>query len=198
MRRYPLVVGLILVLLVLQIAHDANPSVWTYYSIEKFNWSPRQIGYSLGFVGIMVALVQGGLIRIVIPRIGENRAVYLGLTLMAIGFAGFSIADTGWVMYLFILPFSMGGLAMPALRSIMSNQVPENVQGELQGTLTSLISLTAIFSPLLMTNLFGYFTSPGALFYFPGAPFLLAAVLVVAAVAGFSRVLYANSKNMQY
>lgn len=193
MRQYPVVFGLIGVMLLLQIAHDANPSVWTYYTIEKFNWSAKEIGYSLGFVGIMIALVQGGLIRVVIPRVGEFRAVYMGLTLMAIGFAGFAFSNVGWLMYVFILPFSMGGLAMPAMRSIMSNQVPENVQGELQGALTSLVSLTAIVSPIIMTQLFGYFSRDDALIYFPGAPFLIAALLVITAVAGFNRVLQANS-----
>lgn len=82
---------------------------------------------------------------------------------------------------------------MPAMRSIMSNQVPENVQGELQGALTSLVSLTAIVSPIIMTQLFGYFSRDDALIYFPGAPFLIAALLVITAVAGFNRVLQANS-----
>jgi DHA1 family tetracycline resistance protein-like MFS transporter len=194
MRLYPVVFGLIGVMLLIQIAHDANPSVWTYYTIEKFNWSTKEIGYSLGFVGVMITLVQGGLIRVVIPRFGEFRTVYLGLTLMAIGFVGFSISDVGWLMYVFILPFSMAGLAFPAIRSIMSNRVPENVQGELQGALTSLVSLTAIASPIIMTNLFGYFSRQDTLIYFPGAPFLVAGLLVIAAVVGFRRVLSANSR----
>jgi DHA1 family tetracycline resistance protein-like MFS transporter len=193
MRQYPVVFGLIGVMLLLQIAHDANPAVWTYYTIEKFNWTTRQIGYSLGFVGIMIALVQGGLIRAVIPRIGEFRTVFFGLALMALGFFGFSFSNVGWLMYVFILPFSMAGLAFPAIRSIMSNRVPENVQGELQGALTSLVSLTAIVSPLIMTNLFGYFSRQDTLIYFPGAPFFIAGLLVIAAVAGFSRVLFAGT-----
>lgn len=192
MRKYPVVYGLIGVLLLLQIAHDANPSVWTYYTIEKFNWSPREIGYSLGFVGLMITLVQGGLIRIVIPKIGERRTVYLGLTLMSLGFAGIAFSDVGWLLYLFILPFSMGGLAMPALRSIMSNQVSDNAQGELQGALTSLVSLTAIISPIIMTNLFSYFSRKETLIYFPGAPFIVATLLILGAIIGFHLVMRAN------
>ena len=194
MRLYPVVFGLIGVMLLLQIAHDANPAVWTYYTIEKFNWSTKEIGYSLGFVGAMIALVQGGLIRVVLPKFGEFRTVYFGLTLMAIGFVGFSFSDVGWLMYVFILPFSMAGLAFPAMRSIMSNRVPENVQGELQGALTSMVSLTAIVSPIIMTNLFGYFSRQDTLIYFPGAPFLVAGLLVIVAVAGFSRVLFASTR----
>lgn len=194
MRKYPIVFGLIGVMLLLQIAHDANPAVWTYYSIEKFNWSTKEIGYSLGFVGVMIALVQGGLIRVVLPRIGEFRTVYLGLAFMAIGFVGFSFSNVGWLMYVFILPFSMAGLAFPAMRSIMSNRVPKNVQGELQGALTSLVSLTAIVSPIIMTNLFSYFSRKDTLIYFPGAPFLVAGLLVIAAVIGFSRVLFVSTR----
>lgn len=191
-KQYPIVLGLIGVFLCLQISHDANPSVWTYYNIEKFGWSPREIGYSLGFVGISVALVSAVLIRWFIPRYGEKTTVYIGLTLLATGFTGFAFAGYSWLMYVFILPFAMGGLAFPALRSIMSNQLPENSQGELQGALSSLASLTAIFAPLLMTNLFGYFSGADAVIYFPGAAFLTASILVVVAIFVFRRVMVRN------
>jgi DHA1 family tetracycline resistance protein-like MFS transporter len=188
LRQYPLVFSLLLVIFVLQVAHDANPSVWTYYTIEKFNWSPREIGYSLGFVGLLIAVIQGGLIRIVIPKIGERNSVYLGLTLMATGFAGIAVAVSGTMLYFFLLPFAMGGLAMPAVRSIMSSQIPANAQGELQGAISSTISFTAIISPLIMTGLFGYFSSSDSIIYFPGAPFLTAGILVIFGLMIFKHV----------
>lgn len=187
MRLYPVVVGLFGVLFLYQIAHDANPSTWSFYTMLKFDWTPRQVGYSLGFVGLMVAIVMGSVIRVVIPRIGEVRAVYVGLSMMAVGFFGFAISTRGWMLYLFIIPFSLTGLAMPALRSIMSKQVPANAQGELQGAITSLISLTAIVAPLFMTQLFGFFTSARAPIYFPGAAFLAAAILVTGSTLLFLR-----------
>ena len=185
MRRYPLVMGLIAALLLYQIAHDANPSTWTFYTMKKFGWNERDIGYSLGFVGVMIALVQGGLIRRVIPRLGERRAVLVGLALAALGFTGFAFSSSGWMMYAFIVPFSMGGLAIPSLRGLMSKNVPADEQGELQGATTSLVSLTAIVAPLLMTQLFGYFTAEEAPFQFPGVAFFAAGVLVLGSIALF-------------
>ena len=187
-KRYPLVLSLLFVLLLYQIAHDANPSTWAFYTMEKFGWSVREVGYSLGFVGIMFAIVQGSLIRIIIPRLGYKRTVLLGFLLMATGFLGFAFATSGWMIYVFIIPFALGGVAPPALRGIISNQVPDNAQGELQGAMTSIVSFTAIVTPLFMTQLFSYFASPSAPLYFPGAAFLAAAILLVASVLQFSRI----------
>ena len=132
---------------------------------------------SLGFVGLMVAIVQGGLTRVILPKLGEKNSVFLGLSFNALGNLGFSLASAGWMMYAIMVPYAFGGLAGPAIQGIVSKQVPANAQGELQGTLTSILSVTAIFGPVLMTSLFSYFTSPAAPVHFPGAPFLAAAVL---------------------
>lgn len=188
-RRYPLVVGLLGVMFLYQIAHDANPSVWSYYTMEKLGWSERDVGYSLGFLGLMIAIVQGGLIRKVIPRMGEKRVVYAGLVMFALGFLGFALAANSLMIFAAIVPFALGSAAIPALKGIMSNRVPGNAQGELQGAITSLISFTAIVAPLMMTQLFGYFTSADALIYFPGAPFLTAAMMTFMAVLVFMRVI---------
>ncbi|MBL7809514.1 MAG: MFS transporter, partial [Saprospiraceae bacterium] len=132
---------------------------------------------SLAFTGLMTALVQGGLSRILIPKFGQRTAVLIGLSLYAIGFVLFAFATEGWMMFAFMVPFALGGIAGPSLQSIISGQVPANEQGELQGALTSLISLTSIIGPLLMTNLFAHFTAPASSIQFPGAPFLMGAVL---------------------
>ena len=122
-------------------------------------WNESMVGYSLGFVGIMIALVQGGLIRIIIPKIGQKRSVYFGLALYGLGLVLFAFATKGWMMFAFIIPYCLGGICGPALQAIISSQVPSNEQGELQGALTSLISVTSIVGPPLMTNLFSFFTS---------------------------------------
>ncbi|MBW2372774.1 MAG: TCR/Tet family MFS transporter [Deltaproteobacteria bacterium] len=189
MRRYPVIVGLFGAFVLYMVSHNANPTTWTYYTMLKFSWTEREVGYSMGFVGLGVALVQGGLIRAAIPRMGEMRAVYLGYALMSLAFVGFAFASAGWMMYAFIVPFSLGGLATPALRGIMSNTVPANAQGELQGALASVMSLTAIVAPLFMTQLFAYFTSDAAPLYFPGAPFLTAGVLLLGSIAVFAGVM---------
>ena len=189
MRAYPFIVGMLLVLVLLQLAHDANPATWTYYTMLKFGWSEREVGYSLGAVGLLLVAVQGGLVQIVIDRIGERRTVALGFTMTATGYAGFAFSTEGWMMYGFLVPFALGGVGMPALRGMMANQVPENAQGELQGALASVVSLTAIVAPLFMTQLFGYFTAREDSLYFPGAPFLAAAVLVAGSILWFARTL---------
>lgn len=171
------------------IANHATQSTWTYYTMEKFTWSESTVGLSLGVVGICVMFVQGLLIKWVIPAIGNNKTVYVGLMMYVLGFLGFAFAGQGWIMMIIIAPFCIGGLAGPALQGIISTEAPQNAQGELQGALTSLISFSAIFGPPMMTNLFGFFTSDVAPIYFPGAPFFLAAILVLAAMLWATRTL---------
>lgn len=177
LRRYPIILSLVASLICIYVAGHANQSTWTYITMMKFNWDERWVGYSLAFVGLMTGIVQGGLTRILIPKLGQRNSVFIGLGLYAVGFLLFAFATQGWMMFAFMIPFSLGGIAGPSLQGIISGQVPDNEQGELQGALTSLISLTSIIGPLLMTYLFAYFTAPASSVQFPGAPFLMGAVL---------------------
>ena len=127
----------------------------------------------------MAAIVQGGLIRIIIPKFGNINSVYFGMFFYIIGLFLFSIASKGWMVFAFAIPLSLGGISGPALQGIMTNKISDDEQGEFQGGMTSLVSLTAIVGPILMTNLFSYFTSNESSIYFPGAPFALAAILSV-------------------
>lgn len=191
LNKYPAVLGLAVSLFLVYFAAQSVQSVWTFYTIEKFSWNEAMIGYSLGAVGLSVALVQGGLIRVAIPKLGKERSIWIGLVLYGIGLILFGIANKGWMMFAFIIPYSLGGIAGPALQGIMTEQVPSNEQGELQGALTSLMSLSAIFGPWTMTYLFYYFTKPGTPYHLPGAPFLLGALLMflsaILAVRSFKR-----------
>ena len=189
MRGYPIVIGLFVPMVFYQIAHDANPSTWSFYTMLKLGWSEREVGLSMGAVGLAMAAVQAGLIGVILQRFGERLAVIGGYAMMALAYFGFAYANTSWMMYLFVVPFALGSIVTPAIRGILANQVPANAQGELQGAISSLISLTAIVAPLLMTQLFGYFTSDGAILYFPGAPFFLAGVLVVLSLVIFARIM---------
>ena len=181
-KKYPALAGLLTALFLLYIAAHAVQSSWTYYTMEKFNWNEAWVGYSLGFVGIIIGVVQGGLIRIIIPKIGQEKAVYYGLILYLIGFVLFAFATQGWMMFVFMLPYGLAGIFGPAMQGIISNNVEANGQGEIQGVTAGLMSAAAIIGPLLMTNLFAYFTNKSHSVYFPGAPFLLAAVLTVLAI----------------
>jgi len=189
LKRYKAMAGLILAFLLVYIAGHALQSTWTFYTMLKFNWNEAWVGYSLGTFGILIALVQGVLIRAIIPRTGQKKAVYLGLLLYVIGFILFAFASKSWMMFAFMIPYCLGGIGAPALQGIISSAVKPNEQGELQGALTSLISITSIIGPLLMTYLFAYFTRPDASVYFPGAPFLMGAVLTAVSIVLAARSL---------
>lgn len=179
LSRFPAVAGLIVSFFLIYIASHAVQSNWSYFNIEKFKWTPKMIGISLAVVGVLVSLVQGVLVRFVNPKIGNERSVYVGLGLYTIGLILFGLASQSWMMFAFLIPYCLGGISGPGLQAIISGSVPANEQGELQGSLTSIISITSIVGPLIMSNLFAFFTGPIAPFYFPGAPFMLAALLML-------------------
>lgn len=179
LRRYPSISGLVLSLVLVYIAGHAVQSTWTFFSIEKFGWNESLIGISLGVFGLLIAIVQGGLIRVINPKLGNKRTVYIGLALYALGLLLFAFATKSWMMFAFMIPYCLGGIAGPALQAIITGHVPANEQGELQGVLTSLMSATSIVGPPLMTNLFAFYTGPSAPVYFPGVSFLLGSLLML-------------------
>ena len=191
LKKYKSVIGLALSLFLVYFAVQAVQSVWTYYTIQKFHWNNDMVGYSLAFVGLMIAAVQGGLIRLILPKLGNERSIWIGLLLYAVGLALFAFASKGWMMFAFLIPYCLGGIAGPAIQGYISTSVPANEQGELQGGLTSLMSVSSIFGPLLMTESFYYFTKPNPFFQFPGAPYIIGAILMllsaILAVRSFRR-----------
>ena len=177
--RYPVILGLVASLVLIYTASFAVQGTWTFYTMEKFKWDEKTVGWSLATIGLSFAIVQGGLSRIIIPKLGPHRSVYVGLMFSSLGFALFAFATQSWMMFAFMGIYALGGIAGPSVQGIISGQVPANEQGEVQGALTSLTSTTSIFGPLIMTNLFSYFTAQSAPIYFPGAPYLLGAVLTL-------------------
>lgn len=180
--RYPVIVGLFVALAFVYVAAHAVQSNWAYYTIEKFKWSESMIGLSLGVVGIVFAVVQGWLIRIIIPRLGQQRSVYVGLTFYTAGFILFAFAVSSWMMFAFTVVYCLGGIAGPALQGIMSGIIPPNAQGELQGGFTSMASFTSIIGPPVMNTIFAYFTVQNAFGYFPGAAMLLGGALTAVSI----------------
>lgn len=181
LKRYPLLTGLIVGQFILYVAGKTIEVIWGYYNILKFNWTEQEIGYSLAFVGVLVSLVQGGLIRWFIPKFGQAKAIFYGIIFYAVGLFCFAFATNSWMMYAFLIPYCLGGLCGPALQGVISNQIPENEQGEIQGLNTSLMSISAIISPLVMTNLFYQFSKQNAPVYFPGISFFISGILSIAA-----------------
>jgi DHA1 family tetracycline resistance protein-like MFS transporter len=179
LRKYPIVFGLVVAYFFFLVGHQALPAVWSYYTIARFDWSQSEIGLSLGFVGVMMMLCQAFLIRWFINNYGPVKTAYVGLTCATISLTGYAFATEGWMVYMFLFVGAAQGFLGPAVQGIMSGRVPANAQGELQGALGSVASLAAIVSPPVMTGVFGYFTAVDAPMYFPGASYLLAALLTL-------------------
>ena len=170
---------------VISLAFFVYPSVWAYFGKLQFGWGPGMIGLSLGAFGIGIAIVQGLLMRPILNKIGERNAVVLGLSVDVLAFIMLGFVTNGWIA-LALTPFTaLGSIAGPALQGIMSRTAADNQQGELQGALTSINAVATIMAPLLMTQLFFYFTHESAPAYLPGAPFLFSAVLTFGAVLIF-------------
>jgi len=178
LAHLPMVAGLLFAVFLYQIAHDSLPAVWMFYTQHKFGWGPAETGWSLTFVGVMTVIVMGGLTGYAVPRLGERRAIVLGFALMTLGFLGYALVPLGWMIYPALVIGSLGGIANPAMQSVMSKQAGPDAQGELQGAVASIASIAAIISPLFMTQLFSHYSTPGASVQLPGAPYLVAGVLV--------------------
>lgn len=188
MRQFKLVFGLIGVMFLSSLGHHVLPAIWSFWGMEKFNWTPKEVGFSLTFVGVLMAFTQGYLIRLAIPALGLRWAGIVGISFNLIAFIGYTWAPSVPITYLFLALGALGGLAGPAMSGIASSQIGAKQQGELQGALGSVMSLTSIISPLMMTQVFGAFTGPGAPVYFPGAPFLLAAILTLMALLLYAKI----------
>jgi len=181
-KRYPAVGSLAISFFLIYMAAQSVQGNWSFFTIYRFHWSEKMVGISLGVVGLLVGLVQAGLTRVINPKLGNERSIYLGLFLYSMGLILFAFATKSWMMFAFLVPYCLGGVAGPALQSVLAGHVPPNEQGELQGALTSLMSLTTILGPPLMNNLFKYFTTGKDHLHFPGAPFLLGAAFMVSSI----------------
>lgn len=182
MRRNPAILAIICAVFLWQLGHQVYPSTWAFFAKMRFDWSEAMVGGSLAFVGVLMAFTQGLLTGKIVPRIGEYRAVVLGLSSGAASMLMLAFSPTTLWAYVAMAVGMLQGLAYPSLNAIMSRRTAPEHQGELQGALASLMSLSTIVGPLLMTQTLGRFTAPGASAYFPGAAFLLATCLALAAL----------------
>jgi DHA1 family tetracycline resistance protein-like MFS transporter len=183
LRIYPMVAGLAIVFVCKSLAQRGLENVWVLSTEYRYGWDARTNGWALALVGIMAIVVQGGMVRPVIRRLGERRTVLLGTVISAISFLGYGLANQGWMVPCIIVFGALGGVSGPAIQSLITGSVDETDQGKIQGSLTSLTSLTNILAPLLFTTwLFSYFISEQAWIKAPGAPFLAGAVLLAISV----------------
>jgi len=180
--RLPGLRALLTVHFLYSIAFFVYPAIWAYFTRERFGWDGLMVGYSLAAFGISMAVVQGGLIRLILPRIGEERTLLLGLSINMLSFLGIALIPVGWIVLALTPITALGAISGPALLAIMSRTAKDNQQGELQGLLASVGSIGMILSPILMTQTFSYFSSDGAPVYFPGAPFFLSMLLIAVCI----------------
>lgn len=183
--KYPAVAWMLVAVFIYNLSHYVYPVIWSYYAKAQFDWSPFDIGLSLAAVGVGFAFVQGYLIRKIIPRFGEVKTAIAGFFLDVVALTGLAFATKGWMIYA-LIPFnSLSALLAPAMQGLMANRIPDDAQGELQGAISSLSSLSFVLTPPMMSQIFFAFTEPGAPVYFPGAPFLAAAGFSALAILPF-------------
>jgi MFS transporter, DHA1 family, tetracycline resistance protein len=186
MAKVPLVLGFLAVIFAMQLGGQVTNAVWSFYNILKFGWSPVMIGVSAAVFGVAIGIVQGLLTGKAIARLGEARTGILSLCFAIPAYLTFAFANAGWIMFVGIILGAFGNASFPAMQAMMTQKVPENAQGELQGAIASMISLTSIIGPVMMASIFGHFADPHGL-YFPGAPFVVAAACLFIAVLMFAR-----------
>ena len=170
---------LLVAFFLLNLASHAVNSNWAYFTMYRFDWSESMVGISLAFAGVLISIVQGGLAQKASNYFGVNKSILIGISMYTIGMFLFAFASSTWMMFVFLIPYAFGGISTPVLQSYLVGQVATNEQGELQGGLTSVQSLTTIFGPLMMTGIFFHTTKENTSFYFPGSAFLLASGLLV-------------------
>lgn len=181
MARIPLVIGCLAAIFLMQLASQAQLSVWAYYGTAKFAWTPAVTGATVALFGMLLVLTQGVLSGKAIARFGPVRTATISLAFAVPSFLTLAFAPSTTVVLIGMAIGCIPGMCFPAMQQLMSPRVAEDAQGELQGAIASTISLTSIIGPPLMTGVFAaYADAQGP--YFPGAPFILAAGLMAGAV----------------
>lgn len=186
LKKYPSVLWLLGVLFFFQLSAQALPTVFSYFTVEVFNFTSSTIGRTLGAFGLGFAISQAVLAGPLSRGMGEPAVAMIGLLAASAAFAGIAFATDVYHLYLFILVGTVSGLAPPAINGVLSRQVPDNSQGELQGAVNAASSLATIIGPLAATQIFSYYTARETDHYFPGAPFIAASVSVLAALLLFA------------
>jgi DHA1 family tetracycline resistance protein-like MFS transporter len=179
MRKRPVVLGLLAALFLWMLANQVMPSTWSFYTKFRFAWSEAMIGASLAAVGVVMAVSQGFGPRVLVPRLGERGTALLGIAVAVFGYAGYGLATAGWMMFAWLAPWLVSAIVMPTTNALISHRVAADAQGELQGAVAGLYSLSSIVGPPMMTQLFGHFSATDAQPQLPGAAFFAASLLTV-------------------
>ncbi|MEJ0042279.1 MAG: TCR/Tet family MFS transporter [Rhizomicrobium sp.] len=181
--RYSSIYGLMTIFVLATFANRAPEMIWVLYTDYRYHWGTFEVGLSLGVVGVIFVIGQGWFTRVLIPRIGDRRAILLGLGVSVVVSMLYGAASKGWMLYL-VMPFAITGwtVAQPAIQGLMSRAVSASEQGLLQGAIASVTNLTSVVGPIIWTSLFGYFVSPAAPLIIPGAAFFVSGLIFLAAL----------------
>ncbi|HKW63033.1 MAG TPA: TCR/Tet family MFS transporter [Candidatus Acidoferrum sp.] len=182
LRSHRVLSGLAAVVTLYYLAQNSLPSMWALYTEERYGWNRRDVGFSLAVVGVCASIISGMLVGPFVKRFGERRSVLFGLVCGTLGFAGFALAVSGWMLYAAIPFIALWGIAAPAIQSLMSRRVDPSSQGKLQGAINSLRAMTGMAGPVLFTQVFALAISARARIHLPGAPYHLAAILLLSSL----------------
>jgi DHA1 family tetracycline resistance protein-like MFS transporter len=185
MKKHPVVLGVLSALFLWGLGNQVMPSTWAFYTKLRFGWTEAMIGASFAAVGLVMASSQAIVMRKLVPRLGERRAAMIGIISGAIGYAGFGLATESWMMFALLVTWFFAAIVMPTMNAFMSHRISPDAQGELQGAVASLFSLSAIIGPPVLTHIFARFTAPDSRWHVPGAAFLFAAVLALGSLLIF-------------
>jgi DHA1 family tetracycline resistance protein-like MFS transporter len=181
-RSHPAAIELAATYFLLNLAHQVFPATWVLYTEYRYKWDTFQTGLSLTVVGVVVAVVQGGLTRVAVAKLGEKKTIMMGMTISTLAYIGYGSAYAGWIVYVILCFGAFGGVTMPTIQSVISRQVGADEQGRLQGALMSLASIAGILGLIILPSLFAYSISPRAPIHLPGSPYYFSCVLVIAAM----------------
>ncbi len=182
-RKLPSISWFLVAFFFFQMAHFVYPAIWAYFAAERYGWASAQIGLSLFGVGLGFAVVQGGLIRKLLPILGEAKTALLGFAINATILVLVGLSTQGWQAYILLPLAALGAIATPALNGMMSRLIDAKSQGELQGATAGVTAITMMILPPSMGWIFFFFTDPAArIAYFPGAPFVVAGALMAIAI----------------
>ena len=188
LRSHRELAGLAWIYFLYQLAHCVLPSMYVLYTSYRYGWSAKTVGLTLMASGMLSIIVQGGLVRPVVAKLGERGSIYAGLLFGMAGFAGFALAPSGIWMWAALPIFSLWGLIGPGLQGLMTRRVTGQEQGKLQGANGSITSIAGLIGPTLFTQSFAWFIDQQRGWTLPGVPFYLAAALLLLALAMLTRV----------
>ena len=191
LRTDPGLARLSVVNFIAQIAQVVLPSTFVLYATYRYGWDTRTVGLTLAMVGVCAMVVQGAGIGPIVRRLGERRALLLGLGSGSLGFLIFGAAPTGPLFWIGIPVMAVWGVAGAAIQSLTTQMVAPDQQGQLQGATSSVQSVSQMLGPFLFTLTFAYFIGAEAPFKLPGAPFLLASALLMVALLLAARTMAA-------